>query len=344
MADNKEEKKDALEIFNIIEPYANEQFSKLQGIDLQYLILLINEYTLKYRKIVGLPDDVTFGVEIEFENANEKNIKKELERNKLDTWGRYHGDGSLHRGAEISSPIMIDKKEEWQDLYNILSILQEHSTIGVNAGAHVHVGADILGPDKQIWENFIKTWIAYENIIFRFSYGEFLKPRPDIGEYAKSLAKKIYSDMNTIFNEKTSLNRMLNLVNFGKYYAINFGLVSSYTINEVNNTIEFRCANGTLNPVIWQNLVNLYTKLLLSCKSSSFNLDIVEKRIKKIPEFIGEDSYNLIYLEEALEFCDLVFTNNKDKVYFLHQYLKHLLEARESENYLTSRRRVIGKN
>lgn len=32
--------------------------------------------------------------------------------------------------------------------------------------------------------------------------------------------------------------------------------------------------------------------------------------------------YNKIYLEQALEFADLIFNNNIDKIYFLRQYLK----------------------
>ena len=33
-------------------------------------------------------------------------------------------------------------------------------------------------------------------------------------------------------------------------------------------------------------------------------------------------SYNQIYLEQALELCDMIFDNNLDKIYFLRQYLK----------------------
>lgn len=32
--------------------------------------------------------------------------------------------------------------------------------------------------------------------------------------------------------------------------------------------------------------------------------------------------YDEIYLEQALELCDMIFTNNFNKVYFLRQYLK----------------------
>ena len=37
---------------------------------------------------------------------------------------------------------------------------------------------------------------------------------------------------------------------------------------------------------------------------------------------LSEMPYNKIYLEQALEFADLIFNNNIDKIYFLRQYLK----------------------
>ena len=43
-------------------------------------------------------------------------------------------------------------------------------------------------------------------------------------------------------------------------------------------TIEFRCPNGTLNEVIWQNNLNLFVHLLLYAKSNDFDEYRVEKR------------------------------------------------------------------
>lgn len=63
--------------------------------------------------------------------------------------------------------------------------------------------------------------------------------------------------------------------------------------------------------------------MLLYSKSTRYNDDIIQNRRN-----INEDKYSKlswygeIYLQQALELCDMLFTNNFDKVYFLRQYLK----------------------
>ena len=51
-----------------------------------------------------------------------------------------------------------------------------------------------------------------------------------------------------------------------------------------------------------------------------YDLDIVNARSRKIDYDYCD--YNEINLDEAIEFCDLVFKKNIDKIYFLRQYLK----------------------
>ena len=65
------------------------------------------------------------------------------------------------------------------------------------------------------------------------------------------------------------------------------------------------------------------TKLLVYCQSKDFNQDIVQKRYQIIYDDMAQLKwYDEIYLDQALEFSDLIFTNNLDKIYFLKQYLK----------------------
>ena len=60
--------------------------------------------------------------------------------------------------------------------------------------------------------------------------------------------------------------------------AVNFKNIGSYE----KDTIEFRCPNGTLNPVIWQNNINLFVHLLEYAKSPDFNYDVIFKRTNKV--------------------------------------------------------------
>ena len=52
--------------------------------------------------------------------------------------------------------------------------------------------------------------------------------------------------------------------------------------------------------------------------------------------FDWEKVYNEIYIEQSLELCDMIFSNNLDKIYFLKQYLKQLKVCQNSEQYTKS--------
>ena len=136
-----------------------------------------------------------------------------------------------------------------------------------------------------------------------------------------------------------SLEAIFERIMYEKYSAFNLQNVEFENSNffSSGNTIEFRCPNGTLNSVIWQNNVNFFTKLLLYCRSEKFNNDIVFQR-KRINsnEYNSLIYYDEIFLDQALELCDMIFDNNLDKLYFLRQYLKSF-EVSNNNNYIKSK-------
>ena len=317
-------------LFKYIKPTDNDILSSLNGFDLQDLIILIDNYYLKLREKLNLEDDITFGLELEFENAMKKKIKKRL--NKIfpnNEWSATE-DGSLHYGIEIKSPILTDTKENWKDLNKVCRIAKSLATIDKKSGGHIHVGAHILGDNPTSWLNFIKLWSVYENIIFRFSYGQFLTARPCIKHYAIPSASLFWQDYTSLSKENANTSTIITKIYHScRYQAVNFdNIVEHMQLHNINkpypyNTIEFRCPNGSLNPIIWQNNVNLFTKLLIYSKSLKYNDDIIQQR-----RLINQDKYSdlkwydEIYLSQALELSDMIFTNNLDKIYFLRQYLK----------------------
>ena len=89
------------------------------------------------------------------------------------------------------------------------------------------------------------------------------------------------------------------------------------------NTFEYRGPNGTLDPIIWQNNLNVIVKLMHYCNRLDFNSELIEKRIEKNVMHLNDYKfYRQIEIDAATEFCDLIFDNNLDKIYFLRQYLK----------------------
>lgn len=308
-------------IFKVIKPNDNTFFSKLNSSDLLDLMILLEEYHLEYRETLNLKSDVTFGLELEFEHSN--NILINIHLKSLGIANRWpiKPDITLFNGGEIASPILCDKKETWLELKKVCEILNKYAKIGENAGGHIHIGSHVLGPKKEAWLNFIKLWAAYENIIFRFSYGEYLTERPNVMRYASPLALDFFEDYEKVSSETYNITDLIYLANASKLRAVSFRKVYNLDKFSKSDTIEFRCPNGTLNPIIWQNNVNLFTKILKYAKSTHFDQDIVNKRLLKL-EDLSINLYSEVYLDQALELCDILFTNNRDKIYFLRQYLK----------------------
>lgn len=336
------ENNDSLQIFKYLKLFDNDKLSQLRGYDLLDLIILIGDYEMQLRNNLGVDKDITFGVEIECENASEEEIKNEMCLSFLDyDWNVVH-DGSLQNGLEVVSPVLKDYDDNWLNLNKVCNILKMNAEIGEYSGGHVHIGAHILGDDRDKWLNFIKIWAIYENIIFRFTYGDFVTSRPIIKQYAKPLSKTLWKDYVKSLKVGYDLKDIIELVSHDRYQAINFDNIDVDEINKYNldNTIEFRCPNGTLNSVIWQNNVNIFIKLLCYCKSSNFDNDIINKRmeIDKL-KYSSLDLYDEIYLDQALELCDLIFTKNVDKIYFLKQYLKSFKTKGKNNSYILSKKK-----
>ena len=328
---------DDKQIFQFINPNSNDKMSEMTGLDLQKLIVLINNYYLELRDKLGLDEYITFGLELEFENIVRKKIVKQFYQAFCDSSWSIKDDYTLKNGAEITSPILRDNEKSWQELEKICNIVEPLATIGRNSGGHIHIGSQILGNEKEFWLNFIKLWSVYENVVFRFAYGNFLTGRPSIFKYAKPMAEEFYQYYENSKREQLSLYEIIEVLSNTRYYAVNFKNIKIDSIDSFikDNTVEFRCPNGSFDPVIWQNNVNLFVNMLLYSKSSFYNDDIISERYR-INSFKYDDLkwYNEIYLQQALELVDLLFNNNLDKIYFLKQYLKSFETCKTGNNYL----------
>ena len=314
---------DSKSIFKFINGNENTSLSEMKGIYIQELLFLLDDYLIELRDNLYIDESITFGLELEVENTDYFRIKKMLQDSNYE-W-ELEADSSLVKGAEIKSPILNDKTKNWFDLKNICEKTSELASIGEKAGGHIHIGYKILGEKEQNWLNLIKLWSIYENIIFRFSYGEFNMQRPSLTRYAAPISKKLVKDYYLLKNSKSDVDEILfHLCNkYDKYCAINFQNVYIGNNNRTKNTIEIRCPNGTLNPIIWQNNVNFFIKLLNYCKSDFFDDYTIEKRSRIINgKYQSLNFYNEIYIDQVLELSDMIFSNNLDKINFLKQYFK----------------------
>ena len=230
-------------------------------------------------------------------------------------------------------------------LHDVCNFLKQYGQVSTMSGGHIHVGAHVLGEDKNSWYRFLYLIAAYENILYRFGYGEYLNARRSI-PYAFPVMKIWEKELKELEGIEDP-GMLLQKLPYSRNQGINFFHVQNFKEKEYFNTIEFRFPNASLNPIIWQNNVNTFIKLMLAVKKDSFDFNTVQERLEKnrwmkdieleFDKTKGEypfslkniEQYEQIQLDQALEFCDLVFENNIDKLYFLRQYLKSNEMAKE---------------
>lgn len=323
---------------------ANDLFAKLSDKDLQELIDQIAKCYLTYRPSLNLPDNLTFGVEIEYERAFKWITDIYVKMNFLNWVSKC--DNSLGSGGEVTSPIMTDKNSYWQELNKICNFLTINNADTLhNAGGHVHIGANILGENIKAWRIFLKLYMNYEHILFRFGYGDKISGRANIIRYARPIANNLYEYLLYDINRATNIIEMrCALPGFHQYQALNFQHYIYYhyhSFSKANKeTLEFKMPNGSTNAIIWQNNINAFAKMLLSSKLGDIDEEFLDYKIEH--EFISYKSnpylYNNVCLQNALEFVDLIFNNNLDKIYFLRQYLKDFQENNGIKKALRAKR------
>ena len=106
--------------------------------------------------------------------------------------------------------------------------------------------------------------------------------------------------------------------------------------------MEVRCFNGSLDPVIVQNNINLIASILHAVLENRIDLDYLNLEYQKYSkrkinfdrpyeilnghECIAYNnelySFNKVDLNKVMKFTDMVFIHERDKYMFLKQYFK----------------------
>ena len=170
-------KKQERNIFNFLYKDSNDKLSELSDEDLKELIDLLKEYKLEYRSRLDLPKRSRFGVEIEIEYANKKKIYDKFAEEYSEQDWYYKPDGTVFQGLEVVSPKLIDSEETWIRLKEVCELLSENGHTGETSSLHIHEDSRLINRSPKNTIKLLKLWAAYENIIFRFGYGEYLNGR-----------------------------------------------------------------------------------------------------------------------------------------------------------------------
>lgn len=214
---------------------------------------------IKNHEHIYMPDQMTLGVELEivgmasnylygtlikgFKGKNDNTIKDEK-----------------YPGVEIISPIL--KSSNVDDVLGVakqLTMLGEYTNN--SCGGHIHIGANYLEikddiqkineeATKFVWKSLIEMWKSNEEIMYKITNRTGEKHRGI--EFAKPIAPKIEE---MLAYDDTSMNvygykKMLKNIQTEKepyenerYFSLNFS-----NLNDEKDTLEFRLANGTIEP------------------------------------------------------------------------------------------------
>ena len=271
---------------------------------MQNLLLSIENFYLEYRDTLNLPINLTFGVELEYES---------LSRNEVDDFIKYDypnwtskSDFSLMSGGEITSPIMHDDIVYWKQLKKICQYLDKNKADTLhNAGGHIHIGQNILNNDAEAWKSFLKLYMAYENVLLRFMYGDKKSARKNLIHYAQPVADNLYEHLKEINEATDFIDIYSNLPMDVKYYCLNFKNVHLKNNFFLKQTLEFRGPNASSSEIIWQNNINTFSKMLLSAHDKVMNIDFLDYKLKHeyIPYYKNPYMYSEVNLKNALESC-----------------------------------------
>ena len=252
----------------------------------------------KKEKKISLPKGITIGTEIECEGVSSRNIK-ELSNIIAPMW-ECKRDGSLSDGVEVTSPILHSENEgSSEEVYRVCNILKAlNQRVSERCGGHIHIGAHTLtSPDS--YRKLLEMWSNIESTLYVICNETGDIPRIGVQRYASPISGKIEEAIESgeiFLKDGTDLNMFLwslKSIQEVRYSGINF-----LNVNNSKNTIEFRLANGTLNPETWIENINLFGGFVAAAEQIS-QIDKKEENSRTEEEKQKMETFEILRNETA---------------------------------------------
>lgn len=206
----------------------------------------MNIFMQIYRCNIELDKDYKFGVEIVFSRANLYKLFKsmpsyfipgsfQLKQRKYADFKRYwyldvdssvtDSDGEVMKGGEISSKILTDTSDCWDELKRVCLMLRENGAI-ITPNCSIHVNADIKDlMDKPLFlETLVKLFFVYENDINLYFMGDSFGVRNTKNRYAANFGPKIIDhidDKRLFEGDDIATTLFLSIMSLNKHCGFN---------------------------------------------------------------------------------------------------------------------------
>ena len=242
---------------------------KIKDGNYKNILFYLNIRSYNKRNIISYNFDsnITFGVEVEASCNYYKDIilleKLYLFDNQI--WN-IKKEITVEHGLEVTSPILYNCDSSFQNI-NVICDMLKNCNCGIisSCAGHIHLGRKYLDTALSI-RNFVEIVFNCEKILFLITNEDNQLPFDSIK--MSLLSKNIYyaiknNDYNIIDeNNPERLLLALKIIQGDRFKDINFKNV----LNKEKDTIEFRFANGTLNPLIWSDNILLYSRIFMISK------------------------------------------------------------------------------
>lgn len=305
------------------------------------------KYTKDFEKL-GLPENFKFGIELEAFNV------KTTGENSLYTGesAKYIKSKNWHMatkneevlvgegGAELVSPILRDTEQDWEDISAMCNQMKKFPgnkadkvVADSKCGLHIHFDADCIAKDPNKMRNFLRLYAESEELLYKMCNDKNDPIR-------KGAINKDFKGLHIISSiwrngmAAPSGTKILKHIQDGtlKVSYKKFGklrmLASKYKLDErryaglnltnignsKKNTIEFRMANGTLDPEVIKQNVFLYSSLINTAIKMTENPELYKNRLS---EFYNT---NVTEKEKAENFLNLVMDSPEDRKIYMDRW------------------------
>lgn len=303
------------------------------------------KYTKDFERL-GLPEFFKFGIELEADNVKTKSGLYTGESARYIKSKNWHMATAAEEmlvsegGAELVSPILRDSEQDWQDISAMCEQMKKFpgekgNQVVANSkcGLHVHFDAECLAKDPNRMRNFLRLYAESEELLYKmcndknnpirkgainkdFKGIHFVSALWRNGMAAptgKKILKRIQDGTLKVSYKKFGKLRM-----FASKYKLDerryAGLNLTNIGNSKKNTIEFRMANGTLEPEVIKQNVFLYASLISTAIQMTDNPELYQDRLAM---FYQTD---VTEKEKAENFLNLIMEKPEDRKIYMDRW------------------------